>query len=392
MPRSDGGDDNRRESRRELREAIRALQADNLQLREDVQRLTQEQAAEDQAPRARNRGEANNVAEDEAEERLKKKNRYKAEAASAGRRAAILHVPFMDDRYLFDHRVRHVMERILTDVEKASLDPADPELDEDNVEMEDESNPRMYWDYWRLEIPDPVSMVREILYHMPPGSGKYWFKHWFQDSFREGYRKIRGDIVFHIAKNHSLIFGIDNPRFRDKSVRRTLPEVIELRNTFQYQCFANLPGRSNPATVFRHECVVKTVRYIYSGESAIATGERSKKARNAHSQLWHMNEVPPAVIAFAVTAIDFVLSGEGSFEKSSTRSDYLYFFKGRLEMLDALKTDHPRVFEDLIDHFNRAVLPDHYPPEEEVDDDEDLHMPPAPRGLTQSDVAFMENW
>ncbi|KAG8726470.1 hypothetical protein FRC10_007101 [Ceratobasidium sp. 414] len=238
---------------------------------------------------------------------------------------------------------------------------------------------------------------------MPPGAAKWWFKDWYKDSFLEGHRKIRGDIVFHIARNHNLIFGIVNTQFRDKKLRVMLPEVQELRKTFQYQYLepgdpkpadpgsgddepadtedGNPKPKPDPTTLFRHDCIMKA-------KSAIASGVRSKKARNAHSGLWHIKEVTPAVIAFAVTAIDYVLSGEGSFEKSAPESDYFEFFRGRLTMLTKLHQKHIATFHDLINYLNRSVLPDEYPPGEGAE----VVGDPLPRGLSQRDIDFMEGW
>ncbi|KAG9082430.1 hypothetical protein FRC07_014206, partial [Ceratobasidium sp. 392] len=342
-----------RRRRRELEQALRDVQEDNLRLREDNQRLTQGQGGRaPNGPQADDAEQQGNDIEEEAEARVKRKARLRAEAASAGRCAAVVHMPFMDDDYLFDHRIRTVLPRLLSDVKKASLEPDDPEAEEDGEELRDEHNPKLYWEWCRLRIPEPVKMTREIIYNLPPGVGKHWFKDWFKDQFLDGHRKIRADIVFHIAKNHNLIFGIADPRFRDKKVRPTLREVKRLRKDFRYQ---NLPppnqNLSDPNTVFRHECIVKTIRYIFSGESAIADGARSSMSRHSHAVLWHMKEVPPAVIAFA---IDFVLSSEGSFEKSSPESDYAHFFQGQLEIMKKLQADHPDIFWDLLDHFNKS--------------------------------------
>ncbi|KAG9119884.1 hypothetical protein FRC07_004876 [Ceratobasidium sp. 392] len=375
-----------RQKNEELKAALRASQNQELRLNEQIQRLEQAQAGLGNQP---NQQANRDPAPAAQEPTLSRADLQKATAASAGRRAAVVHMPFMDKDFLFDHRVKYALARVLSQVKIASLDPEDDEA-EDLPELADEDNPKKFWDVYRFNIPDAVEMVREIIYHMPPGAGKRWFKPGFRDSFLEGYRKIRADVVFHIAKNHNALFGISDTGFLKKNYRVTMPEVKHIRETFQYKTLPS--NKSDPKSLFRHKCIVGVVRYIFSGESAIATGVRSKKARNAHSTLWHATEVPPSVIAFAVTAIDFVLSGEGSFESSTSTSDYLYFFKGRLEMLERLYEQHLSVFQDLMDYFNRSVFPDLYPPEdEEIEVDEDTVAPPAPRGLTQADVAFLEN-
>ncbi|KAG9098988.1 hypothetical protein FRC07_010568 [Ceratobasidium sp. 392] len=369
----------RKQSKKELQKALEASQRRELNLREEQQ---QQQPPQPQP----NQDDAQGHKTGYASVYIAREQR-KAAAARAGRRAGVLHVPFMDDDYLFDHRVNRAHPRILDDVVKAAADPSDPEAAEDE-ELADEDNPKKWWDVYRFVVPDAVDMAREIIYTMAPGLGKYWLRDWFQSSFLDGYRKIRSDVVFHIAKNHKTILGIQDERFRKKNFRITMPEVQELRDTFQY---AYLPNGidSDPTSLFRHDCIIRTVRYIYSGESAISTGERSRKARNAHSQLWRITEVTPSVIAFAVVAIDFVLSGASSFDPDPER---LAFFQGRLTMMEDLYDRHPLVFADLMSHYNRGVLPHLYPPEDDgVEIDEDTHVPPPPPGLTQADVAFLKN-
>ncbi|QRV90381.1 hypothetical protein RhiJN_18407 [Ceratobasidium sp. AG-Ba] len=306
-------------------------------------------------------------------------------ASSAGRRTAIMHAPWMEPDFLFDHRIQIALPRIMEDVRKASLDPNDPEAG-DEV-LADNANPSLYWAVYRFHPPDAVDMVREILFHMPPRAGRWWFKSWFKPAFLTGYRKIRSDIVFHIAKNHLLIFGIATPDFRSKRLRTEMEDVAELLRTFQFRF---VDGRPNIDSFFKHPCIMKTIRYIYSGESAIATGIRSLKARHAHSEIWQATEVTPSVIALAVTAIQFVLSGESSFERSTANFNYLDFYYARLRLMEAVHEEHPDSFHNLIMYFNRSVLPALYPPEGEEIDYEHGVIPPPDAGMTQSDVAFME--
>lgn len=110
---------------------------------------------------------------------------WKRAASSAGRRAAVMHMPFMDADYLFDHRVQLVLPRLMEDVQKASLNPDDLEAQDEAPDLQDEDNPRVYWEYYRWKVPDAVAMVREVLYLMPPDAGKLWFKRWFKDAVSE---------------------------------------------------------------------------------------------------------------------------------------------------------------------------------------------------------------
>ncbi|KAG9075391.1 hypothetical protein FS749_012947, partial [Ceratobasidium sp. UAMH 11750] len=182
---SDSGGEDRGEerpnkrSRKELKQDLRALQAENLRLTEQNQQLNEGQAAAAQPPRAE---DAPQVNKDEAEDRLLTKIHRKSLAASAGRRAAILHTPFMDDDYLFDHRVHDALPCLITEIKKASHDPADPEAEADGKPLPDKMNPKKWWDFWRFDIPDTIDMAHEVLFHMPPDASKWWFKDWFKDS------------------------------------------------------------------------------------------------------------------------------------------------------------------------------------------------------------------
>jgi hypothetical protein len=80
------------------------------------------------------------------------------------------------------------------------------------------------------------------------------------------------------------------------------------------------------------------------------------------------------------------------FEASTVAHDTLAFFKGRLLLLENLYDAHEDVFEDLINHYNRSVLPALHPPEnEDIEMDDGGVMHAAPIGLSQADIAFMEN-
>ncbi|QRW13307.1 hypothetical protein RhiLY_12306 [Ceratobasidium sp. AG-Ba] len=310
--------------------------------------------------------------------------------------------------------IQVALPRIMEDVRKASLDPNDPEAGDEA--LADNANPSLYWAVYRFHAPNAADMVREILFHMPPRAGKWWFKSWFKLAFLTGYRKIRSDIVFHVAKNHLLIFGIATTDFCNKELRTGMEEVAELLRTFQFRYkvglsndplqvlngaeLTELEGRrnapefrhdiSNVDSFMKHPCIMKTIRYIYSGESAIATGARSLKARHAHSEIWQANKVTPSVVALAVTAIQFVLSGDSSFEQSTANMNYLDFYFARLRLMEAVYEDHPDTFDDLMTYFNRSVLPTLYPPEGEEMPYEHGAIPPPDAGMTQLDVAFME--
>lgn len=109
------------------------------------------------------------------------KDEWKKHATLAGRRTAVLHMPFMASDFLIGHRVLAALPDIINDVKKASNsdDPDDPDAEN---ELEEDRNPKLYWLEYHFEAPNPVDIVREILFHMPPNAGKRWNKPWFQDS------------------------------------------------------------------------------------------------------------------------------------------------------------------------------------------------------------------
>lgn len=105
---------------------------------------------------------------------------WKRRAASAGRRTAVMHMPFMDPNYLFDHRVQVALPGLIEDVQKVvAVD--DPEEDAEDL-LDDDQNPQKYWEYYHFGIADSVDVVREVLYRMPPQAGDRWFKVWFKNS------------------------------------------------------------------------------------------------------------------------------------------------------------------------------------------------------------------
>lgn len=138
-------------------------------------------------------------------------------------------------------------------------------------------------------------------------------------------------MVFHVSKNHLLIFGIADINFKDKRKRSQMAEVKELRTSFQYEF---VDGRPDIKSFYRHDCIVKvrsdvtafallncivqTVRYILMGESSISTGERSSKARTPHSVLWKVTEVTPSILAFAATVVSTHLGSQASIFSPTT--------------------------------------------------------------------------
>ncbi|QRV85599.1 hypothetical protein RhiJN_13617 [Ceratobasidium sp. AG-Ba] len=177
----------------QLLEDLHALQQQNLDRNQQIQQLLEQLGPNGQpGGDAEANGPGNNPPEgDPGPQNRSTYEERRRFAASAGRRAAIMHPPWMEPDFLFDHRIQVALPRIMEDVRKASLDPNGPEAGDEA--LADNANPSLYWAVYRFHAPDAVDMVREILFHMPPHAGKWWFKSWFKLAFLTGYRKIRSD-------------------------------------------------------------------------------------------------------------------------------------------------------------------------------------------------------
>lgn len=193
---------------------------------------------------------------------------WKKAATVAGRRVAALHAPFLDADCLADHQVQGKFDTILEQVKMAK--------DSDD-ELEDADNPAMYWDTPRFGIPDPVDLVREMIFHLPKSPGKFWLDEWFQDAVstiylfsygsysaqivhiqvKLGIRKQRGDIVHAVAKRYEKIFDIMNPDFEDRSKRPDLPEVQALMESFMHIGEETEDGELDLSMFFRDTCIVR---------------------------------------------------------------------------------------------------------------------------------------
>ncbi|KAG9125006.1 hypothetical protein FRC07_009350 [Ceratobasidium sp. 392] len=252
---------------------------------------------------------------------------WKKEAQNAGRRAASLHAPFLDVDSLGGHQVQENLEQILNDVQKAK--------DEDSS-LEDDDKPARFFDFAHFDIPDPVETTRELVFHLLRSPGNLWLDEWFQDALKLGARKQRGDLVHAIAKYHEKIFDITDPRFEDRRKRADIPQVQNMSHTFMHT------GEDDPVEdFFKDKIIVWVLRLLLNGPSAIRTGRRSPKSRKAHVDMWHVKIVTPSLLAFAATAIKFVLSGQPSFEEVSGETNYTKWYLSRLGLLEGLYADEP---------------------------------------------------
>ncbi|KAG9080508.1 hypothetical protein FRC06_006495 [Ceratobasidium sp. 370] len=244
------------------------------------------------------------------------------------------------------------MEEILADVQKAK--DGDDELD-------DERNPELFFDTPRFDVAGPVDMAREIIFHLPKSPGKAWLEEWFLDSLRLGARKQCGDLAHVIVKNYQRIFNIHDPRFENCATRCEIPEVEDLINTFMHTANDNPMDR-----FFRHTAIIRVLRLLLNGPSAVRTGHRSAKARKPHAAMWHIKSITPSLLVFVATMIRFVLSGEPSFEETAGPINYMKWYHNHLRIIKGVYVSRRGDFDQLIDDYNHEVLPDCYRDGQEV--------------------------
>ncbi|KAG9084647.1 hypothetical protein FS749_005064 [Ceratobasidium sp. UAMH 11750] len=306
----------KRDTIRELQERLREVTESNQRMQEENAALRQQRGDHHEA------GPGPEAARGNA--RLNKADiRFWGDQATiAGRKTAAMHGPFVEGEALADQQVEAHMGDIVDKVKRAK---------EPDNDLPDEENPALYWDTPCFDIPGPVEIARDLIFHLPRSlPGNLWFDQFFQDKLQLGIRKQRGDIVYAVAKNHEKIFDIGDPAFEDRAQRCEMPEVQRLLKTFMHTSEADPPNM-----FFKDACIVRVLRLLLNGSSAIRTGRRSPKARKPHVEMWHVKFITPSLLAFAATVIKFVLSG-------------------------SFYDDQPDLYNDLIDYYNREVLPDRY--------------------------------
>ncbi|QRV91942.1 hypothetical protein RhiJN_19960 [Ceratobasidium sp. AG-Ba] len=364
--------------RRQLKEDLNNVQNELLEEREmrmraqeENENLRQQVAHRGDQPESETASEGNVSRSD-----LKS---LKKAATVAGRRAGPLYAPFLEVDALSDQKVQDNIGTILEEVRQAQ---------ESDNELEDDVNPAKRFENPWFDIPDTLDIVREMLFSLPKSPGKRWLDDWFQEKVKLGLRKQRGDIVHAVAKHYEKVFDIHDSDFEDRKKRSQMPEVQELSATFLHI------SEDDPLeTFFRHNCIVrrsKVLRLLLNGPAAILSGHRSAKTRKSHAEQWNIQCIIPSLLAFAATVIKFVLSGEPSFEEASGSVNYSTWFVERLKLLEGIYHNQPDVYNDLIDYYNRAVLPNRYRFEEadnQGDHNNDQDDPDS--GLGDAERAFL---
>ncbi|CAE6455718.1 unnamed protein product [Rhizoctonia solani] len=216
-------------------------------------------------------------------------------------------------------------------------------------------NPALYWDTPRFSTPGPVDLACEMIYHLPKSPGKLWVEEWFQAKIHEGVCKIRGAFTHSVQVHYAEIFGFHNTAFNTRSERPNLPKVQALQN------FLHINKKDNEGNIvlgvfFRDAMIVKVLWLLLLGRSSIVTGKQSSKAQKSYRQLWHIKCITLLLLAFAATMIHFVLLGNPFFEAGSGSLQYPAWFHARLRLLEGIHENHPNIFDDLIQYYNKEVL------------------------------------
>ncbi|KAF8598287.1 hypothetical protein BDV93DRAFT_609905 [Ceratobasidium sp. AG-I] len=387
MPRREASDNEeerraqKRAQKRQQKEDLRVLQNQLMEAQETAQRAQEDNEAlrqqlEDRPAPARRDAAAN------LEVRVTKSDikYWKRAATIAGRRAAALHAPFLDAGSLADYQVEGNFDMILDHIQRSK------DSDED---LDDASNPAIYWDRPQFSIPEPVELVQELMFHLPRSPDRIWLNEWFQDALSLGIRKQRGDIVHAVAKHPEKIFNITNPLFDDRTKRPQLEEVEILLSTFMHIGEEDENGELDLSMFFRDKCIVRVIRLLLHGPSAILTGHRSSKSRKSHAQMWHVERVTPSLLAFSamVWKIKFVLSGESSFEECGATVNYTDWYLARLRILEDVCEKEHDAYNELMAYHNRMAFPDTYLEERAVNRQMNRIAMNNP-GMSEEDLAF----
>ncbi|CUA69682.1 hypothetical protein RSOLAG22IIIB_08604 [Rhizoctonia solani] len=81
-----------------------------------------------------------------------------------------------------------------------------------------------------------------------------------------------------------------------------MPEVQALLDFMNMEA-VDEDGDPDLTMFFKHECILRALRLLLLGESAI-DGKHSSKAQDPHAKLWHLTDVTPLLLAFVATVAE----------------------------------------------------------------------------------------
>ncbi|KAI0801992.1 hypothetical protein BC629DRAFT_1495886 [Irpex lacteus] len=202
---------------------------------------------------------------------------------------------------------------------------------------------------WAHEIACEIQRV------VPKNLRKYFENPLFGSRFLKGMRELRSDIAHKIPKNARHIFDIANVDFLDKKLRRDMPEVQALLNENAFLYAVGMT--SKPKAFLRHPCIIKTLTLMLWGEGALVTGaRRSTRTKATNGQLWEVETVTPALLAFSATIVFFVLSSEPEFAEHTGTTDFRRFYLKQQEALQVLEESTPRIYRKLMKYFDDGLF------------------------------------
>ncbi|KAG9119796.1 hypothetical protein FRC07_005012 [Ceratobasidium sp. 392] len=282
---------------------------------------------------------------------------------TAGRRACILHFPFMEDDFLTDNAVRQGLPQIIKDLEEKLA--AENASDAEN-EDQDEVNP--FWVQPRFDVAEPLEIVREVIASLPIELGKLWLHPMFQKQFHTGYRKMRSESVSGVADARGSVFDMKDDDFGERSDdRKRGPGAKALFNGNKYMFAPAEPdaeGNELPKSPrwLRHDCLITACQVILAGLSAAesSSDRASAKARKSRGATWKLTRITPSILSFTSIVVHFVLSGDPEFLASSRSTDFVALWKKRMELLEKYHRTHLELYKDLERLYNTKVFPKYH--------------------------------
>ncbi|KAG8781352.1 hypothetical protein FRC12_021957 [Ceratobasidium sp. 428] len=280
---------------------------------------------------------------------------------AAGRRCCLLHMLWMDADCLFDTDVRNGFDAAISDlVALRSAAEAGEEV-EDPVAA--------FWTTPRFKIADPIDVVREVISHLNTELAKRWFEPWFKREFKLGMRKMRSEAVNEVADQRFIVFKLSDDDFGERyGSKKRAPGAKAL---LQDDAYLTEPKRNendprcDDERFMRSGVLVRAAKLLLTSPSSVKSKTRSTQAGTSRAEKWHIKAITPSIISFMSTVVHFVLSGDPSFDRVTGTTNYLQMYSDNLELLRVHRRKHRLFYKDLIKLYNKRVLPNLYPDEQE---------------------------
>ncbi|KAH9934363.1 uncharacterized protein B0H18DRAFT_981377 [Fomitopsis serialis] len=146
--------------------------------------------------------------------------------------------------------------------------------------------------------------ARKIWRSTPAELRVHMREQWFATQWKLGMRQARSLAVLNVADNARGVFDIMDKDFEDKGTRVNLPEVQALYKEKQF-LYSGAPGKADGH--LWHPCIVNACVQILNGKKALHAAKKNTKTRSTNAQLWGMDGLNHAAIAFGATCVRFNL-------------------------------------------------------------------------------------